>query len=808
MRYLSLSWKIMLLMLSMLLLLLGWFTSLSLLHMNDQFNRQQAQRKVQGQQYFQLYNRSVDQQLLTWMQTFAELQQVTGREGFGQLAAALPGQTESLQLNFALRQLVLFGPEQQVLYQNSAQLSAHSTDILERTLRQQSPQAMIRCDAQCYKLLTLPLLDAKGDIAVLLMITELTDVLFNLHQTLGTEVALLSYRTEATAAEQFTLLQASDRPLMHQLYQQLPDGVELGSVRSDGIIIALADLSYYLHLIPLDPDNSLSYQLLMVEDVSSAMHDKKRYQRQILLVAAGCFVAVLVLILFITRRVSGRILQLAAALPLLAQRRYHEFRYASRLPAGLLQDELSTFNQSVLNLSYELEHLDLRLADNTAALQKIALFDPLTGLANRNLLQQQLHAALARLPQHSGYVGLLFLDLDKFKTINNSRSHATGDLLLTETAQRLQSLCDADEVVCRFGGDEFALVLPQISDPQQAEVMAWRVLALFDQPFLHGQGAVSLSASIGISFTADPQLAEEELIRRADLAMYQAKSNGRNCYYVFNEQMSFDLANRLQLEAELRQAIRQHQFSLSLQPKVNLSTGQFAGFEALLRWHHPVRGMVAPDEFISVLEQAQLIVDVGYWVFERCCQLSNELADMGLPQAVIALNLSADQFLQADLPERFGQLMQQYHVCGQQFELELTESTLVSHVSQTLDVMHQLKAQGFSFAIDDFGTGYSSLNYLKRMPVDTIKIDKSFVQGMLDNPSDHQIIASTIAMVQKLGLQVVAEGVENYQQLQLLQQYHCDLVQGFYFSRPLTQAQLQPFVNEITQQKWPAQLLR
>lgn len=808
MRYLSLSWKIMLLMLSMLLLLLGWFTSLSLLHMNDQFNRQQALRKVQGQQYFQLYNRSVDQQLLTWMQTFAELQQVTGREGFSQLAAALPGQTESLQLNFALRQLVLFGPEQQVLYQNNTQLSEHSSDILQRTIRQQSPQAVIRCDTQCYKLLTLPLLDAQGNVAVLFMITELTDVLFNLHQTLGTEVALLSYQPGKTVARQFDMLQASNRALMAQLYQQLPDDVELGSASSDGIIIAVADLSYYLHLIPLDPDNAMSYQLLMVEDVSSAMQDKKRYQRQILLVAAGCFVAVLVLILFITRRVSSRILQLAAALPLLAQRRYNEFRYASQLRGGLLQDELTTFNHSVLNLSYELEHLDLRLADNTAALEKIAMFDPLTGLANRNLLQQQLRAALAGLPQHSGYVGLLFLDLDKFKTINNSRSHATGDLLLIETAQRLQSLCEGDEVVCRFGGDEFALVMPHMSDPQQAEVMAWRVLALFDQPFLHGQGAVSLSASIGISFTPDPQLAEEELIRRADLAMYQAKSNGRNCYYVFNEQMSFDLANRLQLEAELRQAIRQHQFSLSLQPKVNLRSGGFAGFEALLRWHHPVRGMVSPDEFITVLEQAQLIVDVGYWVFERCCQLSNELADMGLPQAVIALNMSADQFLQPDLPDRFGQLMQRYNVSGQQFELELTESTLVSHVSQTLDVMHQLKAQGFSFAIDDFGTGYSSLNYLKRMPVDTIKIDKSFVQGMLDNPSDYQIIASTIAMVQKLGLQVVAEGVESYQQLQLLQQHHCDLVQGFYFSRPLCEAQLAAFVSQVTQHKWPAQLLR
>lgn len=808
MRYLSLSWKILLLMLSMLLLLLIWFTSLSLLHMNDQFNRQQALRKTQGQQYFQLYNRAVDQQLLTWMQSFAELQQVTGRQDFNRFATVLPEQVESLQLNFALRHLALFSPAQQVIYQNSPQLPAHSNEIVQLTLQQQSPQAMIRCDEQCYKLLTLPLLNADGEVAVVLMVTELTEVLFSLHQTLGTELALLSYQPGQTITQQFRLLQASDRQLIRDLYQQLPDDIEVDSARSNGIVITLKDMSYYLHLIPLDPDNALSYQLLMVEDVSSAMQDKQRYQRQILLVAAGCFVAVLVLILFISRRVSSRILQLAAALPLLAQRRYHEFRHASQLPAGLLQDELNTFSQSVLNLSYELEHLDQRLADNTTALQKIALFDPLTGLANRNLLQQQLRLALAGLPLHNGYVGLLFLDLDKFKTINNSRSHATGDLLLIETAQRLQSLCENGEVVCRFGGDEFALVMPQMSEPQQAELMAWRVLAVFEQPFLQGQGAVSLSASIGISFTAEPALAEEELIRRADLAMYQAKSNGRNCYYVFNEQMSSDLANRLQLEAELRLAISQQQFSLNLQPKVNLRSGQLAGFEALLRWHHPVRGMVGPDEFISVLEQSQLIVDVGYWVFERCCQLSNELADMGLPQMVIALNLSADQFLQPGLPERFRQLMQQYNVSGQQFELELTESTLVSHVSQTLDIMHQLKALGFSFAIDDFGTGYSSLNYLKRMPVDTIKIDKSFVMGMLDNPSDYQIIVSTIAMVQKLGLQVVAEGVENYQQLQLLQQHHCDLVQGFYFSRPLPQAQLAAFVSQVTQNKWPAQLLR
>lgn len=808
MRYMSLSWKILLLMLSMLLLVLTWFTSLSLLHMNDQFNRQQALRKIQGQQYFQLYNRSIDQQLLTWMQSFAELQQVTSGESFAPFAANLAGQAESLQHNFALLQLVLFGPAQQVLYQSSEHSTEFSADILQLTLRQQSPQTTIRCDEQCYKLLTLPLLNAEGDVAVVLMVTELTEVLFNLHQTLGTEVALLSYQPGQAITQQFRLLQASNRPLLRTLYQQLPDDIDVSSVRSDGIIIAVDELSYYLHLIPLDPDNSTAYQLLMVEDVSSAIQDKRSYQLQILSVAAGCFLAVLVLILFIFRRISSRILKLANALPLLAQRRYHEFRHASQLPEGLLQDELNTFNQSVHNLSFELEQLDQRLADKTTALQQVAMFDPLTGLANRNMLQQQLRIALAGLTSHDGYVGLLFLDLDKFKTINNSRSHATGDLLLIETAQRLQSLCVNGEVVCRFGGDEFALVLPHIIELQQAELLAWRVLAVFEQPFLNAIGTVSLSASIGISFTAESTLAEEELIRRADLAMYQAKSNGRNCYYVFNEQMSSDLANRLQLEAELRQAITLQQFSLSLQPKVNLHNGQLAGFEALLRWHHPERGLVGPDEFISVLEQAQLIVDVGYWVFERCCQMSNELAAMGLPDTVIALNLSADQFLQPGLPERFRLLMQQYNVSGQQFELELTESTLVSHVSQTLDVMHQLKAQGFSFAIDDFGTGYSSLNYLKRMPVDTIKIDKSFVLGMLDNPSDYQIIVSTIAMVHNLGLQVVAEGVESYEHLELLQQHHCDLVQGYYFSKPLHKESLQAFVQDVTEENWPAQLLR
>ena len=517
----------------------------------------------------------------------------------------------------------------------------------------------------------------------------------------------------------------------------------------------------------------------------------------------------LLLILYITRRISRRILKLAAALPLLAQRRYAEFRQQSLGKPGMFQDELNTFNDSVLRLSHELEHLDLQLADNTASLERMAMFDTLTGLANRNMLHYQIQQALASLAQRTGYVGLLFLDLDKFKTVNNSRSHAIGDQLLIETSQRLRAVTSAAEVVCRFGGDEFVIVLSHLDSPSQIEELAVSVMAQFTTPFTLEHVAVTLSASIGISYTNNPQYGGDELIRQADLAMYQAKNNGRNCYVVFNEKMSSDLAARLQLEVELRQAISQQQFSLSLQPQVDLRSGRLFGFEALLRWQHPTRGLVPPDEFISVLEQTQLIVDVGYWVFERSCQRYLDLMGLGLHDVIIAVNVAADQFLQPDFALRLADILQKYQLSASHFELELTESTLVSHVSQTLDAMHQLKLMGFRFAIDDFGTGYSSLNYIKQMPVDTIKIDKSFVMAMLESSSDYQIIVSTIAMVQKLGLQVVAEGVESLAHLQLLQQYHCDLAQGYYLSRPIPETQLADFVrDQVLQQNWPAALLR
>lgn len=806
MRYLSLSWKVLLLMKVLLFLVLICFTSLSFLHINDQFSRQQEQKRIQGQQYFQQYNYAVEQRLLTWFQTFTDLQNLEKVNSFNDFAQELASQSESLQVNFGLKQLTLFDQNQQLLYQFNPDSLPSSQNLSAQVLQLQQPKSSIFCLEQCYKQLGIPLLNKRGEVAVLIMTIDLSDVLLNLNQTLNLDVAIISIQPSLPWQKKLKIVQASNHSLVQRLYNETDKDIKLSTVQQHGLIKTVDDKVYYLQLIDLDSNADSFYLLLMLEDISTIMQDNRRYRQQILLLALISLILLLLLIWLTTRRMSQRILQLAQALPLLAKRQYSQFRQQSQIKQGLFQDELTTFQQSVTSLANELEQLDKKLVKNTAKLHKMAMIDNLTGLGNRNRLQHDLSQALLALLNKADYVGLIFLDLDNFKNVNNSRSHTVGDQLLVAVANRLQQL-NTLATIYRVGGDEFALLLTGISSVASAEKIAQQVQTLFIQPFITQSSQLTLSASIGISLTKDTNSSAAELTRQADLAMYQSKQQGRNCYYLFTDQMSIDLAERLQLEAELKQAITAQQFSLSLQPKVCLTTASLHSFEALIRWQHPTRGTVAPDIFIEALERAQLMVAVGYWVFERCCQLSVQMMQQGLTDVTIAVNLSATQFLQADLAEKFAQLLTKYQLSGERFELELTESTLVINVNQTLDMMHQLKDLGFTFAIDDFGTGYSSLNYLKRMPVDIIKIDKSFVQGMQENEADLQIVSSTIAMVHKLGLKVVAEGVETAENVAQLQAFQCDILQGYYFARPIPETQINDFIKQVLIEQWPQALL-
>ena len=431
------------------------------------------------------------------------------------------------------------------------------------------------------------------------------------------------------------------------------------------------------------------------------------------------------------------------------------------------------------------------------------MYDLLTGLPNRNMLNFQLRKVINNASRKGSNAGILFLDLDDFKKVNDTHGHGEGDKLLIEAANRINLSVTSADIVCRFGGDEFLILLNENTSLELAQELAKSILKSFQKPIKINSSLFYVTCSIGIAMLEDELIQASELISRADIAMYEAKGNGGDQYFAYQGGMFQRVAHRVMMESEVKQALAKGQFSLSLQPQLVAKTNKLHGFEALLRWQHPERGMVSPDDFIPILENSEHMIELGYWVIRRCFELSKGLGKIGLTDAIIAINLSAGQFADVNLISYLEALLVEFDLPAKNFELELTEQTLVKDIDKAIETMDAMRSLGFSFAIDDFGTGYSSLAYLKRMPVDVIKIDKSFVFGMLENHADFQIIMSTIAMVKNLGLTVIAEGVETKAQLRSLTDNDCDLIQGYYFSKPIPEAELFEFISQkIVAGKW------
>ena len=434
------------------------------------------------------------------------------------------------------------------------------------------------------------------------------------------------------------------------------------------------------------------------------------------------------------------------------------------------------------------------------------MYDLLTGLPNRNMLNYQLRKAVANIRRNFTGVAVLFLDLDDFKKVNDSHGHGEGDKLLIEAANRIRLAVKNTDLACRFGGDEFVVVISHANTEADAIPIAEDILERFKAPIRIGSSIFYVSTSIGIAFTKDEIAKPEQLVSQADIAMYEAKDQGGAQYHVYHAEMYQRVAHRVMMEAEVRQALVKGQFSLSLQPQLETHSKKLYGFEALLRWQHPEKGMISPDDFIPILENSEHMVELGYWVIRRCFELSQFFTELGLTEVRVAINLSADQFVDPALPQYLQGLLEEFNTSASRFELELTEQTLVRDIERAIATMDTLKEIGFSFAIDDFGTGYSSLAYIKKMPVDVIKIDKSFIFGMLENHADYQIIMSTIAMVKNLGLTVVAEGVESSAQLRSLTENSCDIIQGYYFSKPIPETELKEFIEtRVSNGYWKTQ---
>jgi diguanylate cyclase (GGDEF)-like protein len=422
--------------------------------------------------------------------------------------------------------------------------------------------------------------------------------------------------------------------------------------------------------------------------------------------------------------------------------------------------------------------------------QHIAFHDDLTSLPNRLMLTQCLDQALSRHRRAGSYLAILFMDLDRFKVINDSLGHEVGDVLLRQVADRLRTQSREGDTVARIGGDEFVVLIENRDSLLDISACAQRLVGQMSAPYLLGNKDCHVTLSIGISVFPSDGSDSQALLKAADVAMYRAKQMGRNNYQYYLPTMNVHTLERLELESDLGHALERGEFLLYYQPKVEIKTGMITGTEALLRWNHPQRGLVPPIDFISLAEETGLIVPIGEWVLATACAQTKLWQEQGPMKLGIAVNLSARQFGDSLLSSKLTRIIHASGIDPSSLELEITESVVMSHGAYAVTVLEQLKSIGVRIAIDDFGTGYSSLGYLKRFPIDTIKVDRSFIRDIPADSGDMKIAHAIIAMAHALRLKVVAEGVENAEQLKFLRVQHCDAAQGFFLYRPLPAAEV------------------
>lgn len=438
--------------------------------------------------------------------------------------------------------------------------------------------------------------------------------------------------------------------------------------------------------------------------------------------------------------------------------------------------EYGIFATHFLDITTQVEH--------TNTVEYMAYHDSLTNLPNRMLFQRHLHTAIDEAAAQGSRLAILFLDLDDFKLINNTYGHSAGDQLLTVMASRLKACVSPSCTVARMGGDEFTVLLPGAANSDMITTIAMNIINTVREPWIYGDTTFRMSTKIGIALYPDDGLDAESLMKMADIAMFKARERGKGSYQYYVRDMDSRIAKRLEIESNLYRALEEDQFVLYYQPQVDV-LGYIVGVEALIRWQHPTKGMISPAEFIPIAEESGAIIPIDQWVLATACKQNKLWQNLGLPPIYISVNLSARQFQQANLMNIITNTLLEAQLDPKWLTIEITESIAMKHADYTIEILKALKAQGIKIALDDFGMGYSSLIYLKRFPINTLKIDRSFIQD-INGDSDGAFIAKAIiGLGQNLKLNVVAEGVETMEQLQFLQNQNCTQMQGFIFSRPL-----------------------
>ena len=718
------------------------------------------------------------------------------------LSGRLQKNWDVIQLNWGLESAALFDASGNLLSTFGGTSNRHDdTALIQMAGDRGKPVTAVRCDNYCAIVAAIPILLKSGDLHILILKASIADSIIDFSRG-NADSSLLLSRAQSTDASNpwgYQIMAATQRERDRSLLQQAATQFSAARLLESGFLFYAPDKrAYYLHGMPIDsrPENSDKTLLVLIDDISTQRNTINHHIYQHIAAAAIGMLATEALLLFILWSPMQRIKQQSDILPRLAHGEFLQTPTATQsISAHATHDELDVLEDATLELSLRLQTLLKENHQRAQTLEHMALYDHLTGLANRRLFLDHLTQATYEYKRSQEKFAVLFFDLDNFKRVNDSFGHDVGDELLKEVARRLRENTRETDIVARLSGDEFTVLLNHIGSQDDLLHLVEKIRLALQIPVAVGATQILVTPSIGIALAPDNGLNSDQLLRNADVAMYEAKRGGRNSYYFFTDEINYKASELLQLESELREALDRQEFFLLYQPLVDLFSMQIIGVEALARWRHPQKGIVPPDRFIEVMENNGMIIELGAQVIAQACRDLAKLENYN-PNFSIAINLSPRQLHDQDLVQTLEKQLRINLVDPRRLKIEITENSLIEDADENIEILNDLKEMGLTLSIDDFGTGYSSLSYLKMLPVDELKVDRRFISDITADRDDREITAAVIAMAHNLQLKVVAEGIEDAQQLDFLRRNKCDIGQGYLFSKPVPLETIQQMLDE------------
>ncbi len=706
-----------------------------------------------------------------------------------------------IQLSFSLSSMSFSNGETQYSFGQFPEQHMHSMQSLARN--NDRPQSGVLCHSVCELAASLPV-NFQGETWSLSLISSLDPTIILLNQVVGSDIGIMSPGTVATSDNKtitryiFDVMTGVERNRM--LRETILDDEQIAELENGGLLISVASMDYFIWFETISGINE-DMRLVFIRDLSSNLLAQQQGQKEqvIIIFVTLTFGILLFLILFSIIPIS-RINQLKRAIKLIGAKEYNiaRFRLGKRGKA-ILPDELDDLEDEFRHAIDVLESYEQELSNSQKRLVRQATIDSITGLFTRNVLVEDL--ANMNREEHIANVAIFFLDLDGFKPVNDNLGHEAGDIMLKKIGYRLKGVVNKYIRVYRIGGDEFVICYSNYMSQEALKNMADAVVELFSAPFHIYDTSIAISASIGIAFQEARGIEPDRILRYADIAMYQAKEDGKNGYAFFNEQMRKSAQRRFTIKNDFISSLADDQLSVVFQPVVSASTREVIKLEALCRWHHPDLGHIPPPIFIDVVEESENMNMLFEWIVGNVLKEIEYLDQIGLNHVVISINLSPSQLVNDTAISILSNMIQQRNISAARIELELTETSLITSFEQAKTWIEQATKIGFKIAIDDFGAGYSSLSYLTAFPYDTVKLDRSLLNNIDKDKRQQRIVGSLTQMLHGLSVPIVAEGAETEEHFEQLRLLGCDYIQGYLISRPIGHEALATFLNQQQSQK-------